>query len=191
MANTDNPMGFQLLNGVAVRPPTAYRIEGSEGTAYATALYIGDMVALSSGYIVKATAGTANQLLGPIVGFECINGGLKEGGYYPASSAYNWNALVADDPSQRLVAQCDGGGTLAQANIGGTLNIKITHAGSTVTNISGMEIDSSAVSGAVTDQLRLIGLVDKPGNAWGANGEYIVEIHNHQLRQENNVDATT
>jgi hypothetical protein len=191
MANTDNPKGFSLLNGVAVRPPTAYRIEGSEGTPYSENLFIGDMVVLASGYITKATAGTNNQLLGAIVGFECINGGIKAGGYYPDDSAYDWYALVADDPAQRYVAQCDGGGTLAQANVGGTVNIKTTHAGSTTTNISGMEIDSSAVSGAVTDQLRLIGLLNAPGNAWGANGEYIVEIHNHQLRQENNVDATS
>ena len=191
MANADNPMGFQLLNGVAVRPPTAYQIQGSEGTAYATALYIGDMVTLTSGYVVKAAAGATNQLLGAIVGFECVNGGIKEGGYYPASSGYNWQALVADDPAQRFVAQCDGGGTLALANRGGTVNIKLTHGGNIATNLSGMEIDSSAVSAAVTDQLRLIDLVDKPNNAWGANGEYIVEIHNHQLRQENNVDATT
>ena len=189
MSNMDNPHGFSLLNGVAVRPPTPYRIQGSEGTPYATALYVGDMVALSGGYIVKATAGTANPILGAIVGFESINGGIKAGGYYPASSTYNWIALVSDDPSQRYVAQCDGSGSLTQANVGGTVNIKITHAGNTTTNLSGMEIDSSAVSGAVTDQLRLIGLVNMPGNEWGANGEYVVEIHNHQLRQENNVDA--
>lgn len=184
MANTDNPMGFKPWDNKPLRV-TAYPIEA----AYATDLFVGDMVTLSSGYIIKSTAATANQLLGAVVGFECTDGGIKEGGYYPASSTYSWKALVADDPHQRFVAQCDGGGTLAVANIGGTLNIKQTHSGNTTTNLSGMEIDSSAVSGAVTDQLRLIGLVDKPGNAWGGNGEYIVEIHNHVLRQENNVDA--
>ena len=186
MANTDNPTGFQLLHGVAVRPPTKYRIEA----AYASALFIGDMVMLTSGYTIKGVEGTDNPLLGSIVGFESPDGSIKAGGYYPAASSYAWYALVADDPAQRYVAQCNGGGTLSQANVGGTVNIKTTHAGSTTTNLSGMEIDSSAVSGAVTDQLRLIGLLDAPGNAWGAHGEYIVEIHNHQLRQENNVDAT-
>ena len=187
MANTDNPNGFRLLNQTGVKPPTAYPIE----VTYATALYIGDMVTLSSGYIVIATEGTTNILLGPIVGFECRTGGLAQGGYYPASSAYTWYALVADDPGQRFVAQCNGGGTLTVANIGDTCNIETATAGNTTTNMSGQEIDSATMDGAVTDQLRLIGLVDQVGNAWGANGEYIVEIHNHYLRQENNVDAVT
>lgn len=192
MANVDNPHGFRLLNGVCVKPPTAYRIESAldSGTAYATALYIGDPVVLSSGYLIKATAGTANQILGVIVGFEC-DAGLKGGGYYPASSAYNWKALVADDPAQRFIVQDDSSGTLTIANMGGTVNVVFTHAGNTSTNLSGAEIVSSAVSGAVTDQCRIVGIVDIPGNAWGAAGEYIVEIHNHQLRQENNVDAVT
>lgn len=187
MANTDNPNGFRPIFTAGVRPPTRYPIEAS----YATDLYIGDMVALSSGFIVESTAGTDNQLLGAIVGFECAGGFNKDYAYYPASSALDWYAIVADDPHQLFVAQCDGGGTLAEANIGETLNIKQTHSGNTTTGLSGMEIDSSATNGAVTDQLRLVGLLDNPGNAWGANGEYIVTIHNHQFRQENNVDATS
>ena len=191
MANLDNPHGFQPVQMAGVRPPTAYRIQGSEGTPYATALFIGDMVTLSGGYIIKATAGTGNALLGAIVGFECINGGIKAGGYYPASSAYNWYALVADDPHQRFIAQSNAAATLAIADMGGTGNIILAdHAGNTATNISGMEI-SGTVGNAVTDQLRFIGLADMPDNAHGAWGEYIVEIHNHYLRQENNVDATT
>ena len=186
MANVDNPNGFHPLNGKPLRV-TKYPIEAS----YGTALYIGDMVVLSSGYIIKSTAATDNQLLGAVVGFECRDQGIKEGGYYPASSTYDWYALVADDPYQRFVVQDDAGGTLSEANIGATMNIKQTHSGSTTTNLSGMEIDSSATDGAVTDQVRLIGIVDDPNNAWGDNGDYIVEIHNHQLRQENNVDATS
>lgn len=182
MANDDRPMGFHPYDNKPLRV-TAYRIEGSEGTPYNTALYIGDMVTLNAGDINIATAGTGNDLLGAIVGFECINGGIAPTGYYPASSTYNWHALVADHPHQRFVAQCDGAGTLSQAQIGLTCNLKTTHSGNTTTNLSGQEIDSSATAGAVTDQLRLIGKVDKPGNAWGANGEYIVEIHDHTLNQ--------
>lgn len=182
MANVDNPMGFKPYDNKPLRV-TPYRIEGSEGTPYDTALYIGDMVTLTSGDVEIATAGDGNDLLGAIVGFECINGGMAEGGYYPADSTYDWIALVADDPMQRFVAQCDGGGTLGQSDVGGLVNLKTTHSGDTDTNLSGQEIDSSAVSDAKDQQLRLIGKVDKPGNAWGANGEYIVEIHLHSLRK--------
>lgn len=185
MANIDNPHGFKPWNNKPLRV-TAYAIEA----AYATALYVGDMVTLTSGYITIGESATDKPLLGCIVGFECSDGGMKEGGYYPASSPYSWKALVADDPYQRFEAQDDAGGTLAIANIGTTVNIQTTHSGNTSTNLSGQEIDASATGGAVTDQLRLIGLVNRSDNAWGDNGEYIVEIHNHVLRQENNVDAT-
>lgn len=178
MANTDNPMGFKPWDNKPLRV-TAYEIEDE----YAADLFIGDMVTLSSGYIVVGTSATDNALLGAIVGFECTDGGMAEGGYYPSDSTYSWKALVADHPDQRFVAQCDGGGTLTQANVGETVNMQDTHSGNTTTNLSGQEIDSSATDGAATDQLRLIGLVDKPGNAWGANGEYIVEIHDHVLGQ--------
>ncbi len=190
MANVNNPSGFRPLNGVCVRPPTKYRIE----TGYSEDLFIGDLVTLSSGYLVVATAGTDNPVLGAIVGFECRDGGMKEGGYYPDDSPYVWDALVADDPSQRFVAQDDGEGTpMAIGKLGLTGNAIFAHAGNKHSNISGQELDGStfATGQAVTDQLRLIDIVEKPGNAWGANGEYVVEIHNHYLRQENNVDATT
>ncbi len=189
MANIDNPNGFHPLNGTCVRPPTAYPIE----VTYSEDLFIGDLVALSGGYIVQGTAATDNALLGAIVGFECRDGGIKQGGYYPDDSAYTWYALVADDPGQRFVAQDDGAGTdIAQAHVGNT-GIWIKGTGNKNTNLSGHEMDGSSFTtgNAVTDGLRLIGLVDKPGNAFGDNAEWIVEIHNHQLRQENNVDATS
>lgn len=186
MANIDNPTGFKPLNG-KVLSEEAYVIENT----YGTALYIGDPVVLSSGYLVKATAGTDNQILGHITRFECDELGIKAGGYYPASSAYNWKAIVADNPFQKFIAQCDGGGTLSVANVGSTVNLKLTHSGNTSTNMSGAEVDSSATDGAVTDQYRIVGLAPGVNNAWGANQDLVVEIHNHQLRQENNVDATS
>ena len=188
MANTDNPQGFTPMNAVGVKPPTKYRIEAS----YATALYVGDPVDLSGGYVVKATAGTDNKLLGFISHFECEDG-LKEGGYYPASSSKTWYAYVWDDPAIRFIGQDDGDGTAMDLlDIGKTGNLILTHSGNATTNKSGAELDASSFSGtgqAVTDQLRLIDLVDKPGNSAGANAEWVVEIHNHVLRQENNVDA--
>lgn len=190
MANTDNPCGFKPLDNKPLRV-TAYRIEGGDnGTAYSENLFIGDMVTLASGFLIVAPEGATNQLLGCIVGFECIDGGIKEGGYYPDDSSNYWWALVADDPNQRFVAQDNAAAALEQADVGLTLNIETATAGNTTTNLSGQEIDSTHSSRAVTDQLRLIGLLDKPGNAWGTHGEYIVEIHNHVLRQENNLDAT-
>ncbi len=195
MANDDNPCGFKPMNNVGLRPPTRYRIEGSEGTPYATALYVGSPVNLSGGYVIIATAGTDNPLLGFISHFENRDSGFKDsGGHYPASSGDDWYVYVWDDPHTRFIAQDDGVGTAMDLlDIGKTGNLLIG-TGSTTTNLAGSELDGSTFSGtgqAVTDQLRLIDIVDRVGNAVGINAEWVVEIHNHALRQESNVDATT
>jgi hypothetical protein len=188
MANDNNPCGFRPENTAGLRPPRRYRITAD----YATSLFKGDPVTLTSGYIVKATAATANKLLGFISHFECEDG-LKEGGYYPADSALDWYAFVWDDPATRFIGQDDGDGTdMDLADIGKTGNLIFTHSGNTTTNISGAELDGSSFSGtgqAVTDQLILVDFADVVGNAIGDNAQWVVQIHNHFYRQENNVDA--
>lgn len=190
MANDNRPMGFHPINSPQGSvQKTAYRIE----KGYTTALYVGDPVTLSGGYIVKATAGTAHSLLGFIDSFECDEG-MDVAGYCPASSANTYKAIVADAVDQRFVGQDDGEGTpMDLLDIGKTGNLVFTHSGSTDTNLSGVEADGSSFSGsgqAVTDQLRLVGIVDRPDNVAGANAEWVFTIHNHYYRQENNVDAT-
>jgi hypothetical protein len=189
MANTNRPQGAQPINSPQGSvQTTAYRIENG----YGTNLFVGDFVTLSGGYAIKATAGTNNKLLGAIVGFEC-DAGIDVAGYYPKDSTDNYKALVADAVDQRFIMQDDGDGTAMDLlDIGKTGNIITTHSGDTTTNISGMEADGSSFSGtgqAVTDQLRLVDIVDRPDNVAGANAEWIFTIHNHYYRQENNVDA--
>ena len=182
MANVDRPMGFHPVEPVL--RITKYRIEAE----YATALYIGDPAALVSGYINKATAGSGNSVLGFIVGFECDQG-IKEGGYYPASSTDAWWALVADHPDQRFIGQDDGDGTaMSLAHVGNWGSLIFTHSGSTDTNLSGAELDGSDFSGGAetrVDQMQLIGLAETPDNEAGANANWIVQIQRHQLRIAN------
>ena len=189
MSNINAPRGFRPENIAGCRPPRRYRITAS----YATSLFTGDPVTLTSGYIVKATAATNNKLLGFISHFECADG-IQAQGYYPASSALTWYAYVYDDYNTRFVGQDDGDGTaMALDDIGKTGNLIFTHSGNTTTTLSGAELDGSSFSGtgqAVTDQLLLVDWVDRPGNEVGANAEWVVLIHNHYYRQENNVDAT-
>jgi len=182
MANVDNPNGFTPVDPCL--RVTRYPIEA----AYATSLFVGDMVDISGGYVVKATAGAGNQLLGAIVGFECDDGGIKEGGYYPASSSYTWYALVADHPNQRFVAQDDGVGTdIALTDVGELGQIIAGTAGNENTNLSIMELDGSSfgTGSAANSQVRLIDLDRTPDNAVGDNARWVVEIHDHALRQAN------
>ena len=190
MANTDNPCGFKPMNMAGLRPPTKYRIAAD----YSEDIFIGQPVSLSGGYAIIATAGTDNTLLGIAAYFENITQGMKGGGYYPDDSSDEWVVYVWDDPHTRFIAQDDGAGNdIALTDIGNTGNFIGTHAGNTDTNISGAELDGSSFDAgqAVTDQFRLVDLVDKPGNDVGDNAEWVVEIHNHVYRQESNVDATS
>lgn len=188
MANTDNPCGFRPENAAGCRAPRRYRITAN----YNVALYAGDAVTLTSGYLVRATAATNNKVLGFISHFECEDG-IQTEGYYPASSSKTWYALVHDDPATRFIGQDDGVGiAMDLADIGKTGNLVCTHYGNTTTTRAGVEADGSSFSGtgqAVTDQLRLVDFVDKPGNVVGIHGEWVFEIHNHYYRQENNIDA--
>jgi len=189
MANDNRPQGFHAINSPQGSvQKTKYRI----ANAYDTNLFIGDMVTISSGTLVVATAGTTNILLGSIIGFECEEG-IDKAGYYPADSTDHYTAIVADDPNQMFTAQDDGtGNAIALTDIGVTGNLIATHAGNTATNLSGMEMDGSSfdTGQAVTDQLRLVDIVERVDNEVGANAEWVVKIHNHYYRQENNVDAT-
>lgn len=177
MANIDAPRGFEPIqpNGGSV-PTRRYQITAS----YATALYLNEPVAqVAGGGIERATAGAGNPILGSIQGF--LKDGTGPQSYFPASSTGTWYAEVADDPGQHFVIQEDGAVTpLTAADRGGNVNIIFTHAGSTVTGISGAEIDSDSVNTTANFQVRLVDIVDSPDNAIGANAKWIVKINNHQ-----------
>ena len=182
MANDNNPCGFKPKNVAGVRPPGKYRIE----VTYGTSLFIGDPVDLSGGYVIKATAGAGHPVLGIISHFECADG-MQYGGYYPASSTRTYYAYVNDDPSTIFVGQDDGAGTAMDLlDINKRGDFVFTDSGDTDTNLSGAELDGSTFSGTAggaTSQCRILDLVDKPGNAAGANGEWEFVIHNHRLNQ--------
>lgn len=183
MANENGPMGFRPANESRTNPPTRYKIE----SGYSEDLFIGDAVTLSSGYLIIATAGTGNPILGFIHSFEKIgydSVGLP--GYFPDDATGEWYANVWDDPDAVFIGQSDGVGTaISQAHVGNMGSLIYTHAGNTTTNLSGQEIDESTVSGAgaAGSQIILLGLVPTPNNAFGYNGEYFFKIHNHFLNQ--------
>ena len=182
MANVDIKNGLNAHKGY--EPKTPYPI----ANAYDTNLFVGDPVTLSGGTIVKFTAGTANEILGSIVGFECREG-MDKAGFYPKDSTDHYIAIVADGVGQFFECYEDGDTTpIALDDIGKTGNFIATHAGDPVTGLSGVELDSSSFSGsgqAATDQAQLIGFVERTGNELGAHACWIIKIHNHYLNQAN------
>ena len=181
MANNDTPFGLKPIrhrNGAAYNGAVnPYYI----AAGYATALYIGDPViktgtantavvnAVSVGQfdigtlpeIEKATAGDTYPITGVIVGFAPDPTNLGRI-YNPASTARV--ALVCDDPDVVFEIQADG--AIAATSIGLNAVLIYTHSGSTVSGLSGVELDttSDAPAADASNQLTIQRIVNRPGN---------------------------
>jgi hypothetical protein len=185
MANVNAPKGFVPVRHLDGSPwngmSEAFLIPSSD----ATAVFVGDIVkaAGSSGAagtvvngldvegmatVALATAGTTGQdIVGIVVGFapDLTNLALKH-----RAASTNRVAYVVTDPTVVYEVQEDADTTpIAAASI--SLNVPYTTtAGSTVTGMSQMEIDSSAVATTATLPFKLIGLTKKVGNAFNTAG---------------------
>lgn len=182
MANQDTPFGLRPIrhrNGASYNgAANPYYINSS----YATALFIGDPVikvaggsnaaALSAAgvgdfpigtlpEIEKATAGDTNRITGVIVGFAPLPDNLTQQ-YNPASTERV--ALVCDDPDIIFEIQADG--AIPAASMGLNAVLIYTHSGSTVSGLSGVELDttSDAPAADASNQLLILRAANIPDN---------------------------
>ncbi len=174
MANTDRPNGFTPCGhkgGGAIRNEE-FKIKYD----YATALYSGDAVILASGYVNQA-AQDSSTILGIFAGCHYKNnaGEVIFSPYWPgvalSDTAADIRALVYVDPNILFEVQTDTGTVSTIASVGVAYDIELDHSGSTVTGRSGMELD---ISDTGTGQFTVVGLVDRPDNAYGTNSKLIV-----------------
>lgn len=159
-------------------------------SAYATALYRGDPVALvGSGRSIQiATAGATNLVLGAFKGcrYKKNTGEFIYSAYWPASQvATDIEALVWDDPQTVFRIQCDTGTSLAAADIGLNMDL-VSGTGSATTGNSGWEADISTKATTANLQLKTLGLSetynsDKSANAYGEHAKIDVLINQHAL----------
>jgi hypothetical protein len=87
-------------------------------------------------------------------------------------------AEVIDDPNQLFLIQADE--DIVQADIGQNAAVAYT-AGSNITGISAMELDSSTILTTNTLVLKIVGLYNAPSNELGENfAQVVVKINAHQ-----------
>lgn len=192
MANANTPFGLAPVeylggaqwNGKARR----YYIPAADTNAYA----IGDPVTLAGSAdtngvasVVLATAGSG--MIGAIVGM----GGTQYGGpsadptnlnttVIPATKTKAYYVLVADDPNIIFEVQEIGTGTqLAADQVG--LNCNLV-AGTNSGYLSGWLLTNSTEATTSTLDVKLLGLKQVPGNAFGAYAKWLVLINNHLYR---------
>lgn len=193
MANANRPSGFspvQYLNG---SPWNGQARIYSIAAAYATALYIGDPVKSSGtadangvpGIVLGATTGA---LRGVIVGLGSAEGLIANPKnlditYRPAAAqATDWYAMVVDNPYVLFEVQENANGTALAATEIGLNTISVSGTGSGF--VSGWMLASATDATPATTatlQLRLMGLVRRQQNAFGAYAKHLVKINVHEL----------
>lgn len=193
MANANRPAGFipvQYLNG---SPWNGQARIYSIAAAYATALYIGDPVKSSGtanadgvpGVVLGAATG---GLRGVIVGLGTQEGLLANPQnlditYRPAAAtSKDWFCMVVDDPQVLFEIQEKSNTLQIAATDIGLNTVPVVGTGNGFT--SGWQLASSTdATPAVTAtlQLKLMGLVRRQQNAFGAYAKHLVQINVHEL----------
>ena len=189
MANLDASFGMKPVRMMGGSPysggQSRYRIAAN----YGTSIFQGDMVMQVTGGTVEihADGGTV-----PIVGVfngctytDPTSGEQVFSNYYPASTnASDIIAFIIDDPNVVFEIQADD--TFPVADLFGNFDIVYTNSGSTLSGISGAELD--VTTGATTAGLpiKAIDISEDPENSdvASANTNVLVVIQNHILGQK-------
>lgn len=179
MANVNTPFGFQPARNAGNAP-----MAGGLETFYVpvgdgTALYIGDPVvkagSADAGGVATVTLATAAGAITGIVQGFVPDGVTNVNGYRAASTAAY--VLVCTDPHQLYEVQEDAvGGALAAVDVGLNADF-INAAGNTSTKRSGAMLDTSTKATTAGLPLKIMGFVQRPGNAIGANAKVLVKLN--------------
>jgi hypothetical protein len=179
MANTNAPFGMRPirhLSGGQIRTS-----EYSIASEYSTSIYTGDVVELTgTGRNVSKAAAANMDNIGVFAGCRYVNSKGEQvfSQYWPASTAAtDIVAFVYDDPDLVFEVQADGAVAdemqlLANWNVG---------TGSTTTGQSGLYAVVSGTSSTTGKSLRVMGLIDRPGNAYGSYAKIEVMFATHVL----------
>lgn len=195
MPNANRPAGLAPVGMLTGAPFTGKVNQYSIAAAYTTALYIGDPVISSGTTDTNGVAGIAlAAATGPIRG---IIVGLSDQAFGSAGLVTNpnityrpaaaqsavWYAMVVDDPDVVFEVQENSNGTaLAAADIGLNTVLKL---GTGNGFISGWMVASATEATPATTatlQVRLLGLMQRSDNAFGAYAKHRVLINAHELR---------
>lgn len=182
MANVDKAYGLRPmgnLSATGAQKQYGYQIADNQSGA----IYQGDLVTLSGGYIVKYDSTLHTAAVGVFNGCnytDPTSGKPTWKNYYPGSvniTSGQITADVLDDPNQLFSIQADE--DVVQADIGLNANIAYT-AGNNVTGVSGTELDSSTIANTAGLVLKIVGVVTSPENTIGQNHvDVVVKINTH------------
>ena len=198
MSNVDTPFGLRPVRHLNGAPWNGQTTRCYLPSTDSTAMFIGDPVDLagsadSAGVcptVVKATAGDGNAIFGVITAFDPDPDDLTLV-YRKASTARYCHVCI--DPDVIFEIQACSNSVLANTSVGLNAVLIYTHSGSTITGLSGAEMDSGASDAPAADasnQLLIMGLVDRADNDISAvNAKWEVLINLHRLRATGDGDG--
>jgi hypothetical protein len=192
MASTYSPNGLTPARIIGQAPnsngTTEYRIASGQ----ATNIYTGQPVRVSAGYINPVIS--AGQVVdGVFQGCRYVQDGeQKFKSYWPGgTSATDAFGQVTDNPNQTYIIAGDG--AVSAGVVGRNVPLVSVGAGSTFTGRSGAGADASEDVAGISD-LRVIGIVDEPGNTPGDTAtkiEVVLNLHTANFRTVNVTAPTT
>ena len=184
MANKDAAFGLRPVKMIGGAPWTGGQSRYRIAANYGTSIFQGDMVMQVTGGTVEihADGGTV-----PIVGVfngcqytDPTTGEQIYSNYYPASTnASDIIAFIVDDPM--VVFEVQANAAFPIADLFGNFDIVYTTAGSTVTGISGAELNVGDGGTGTTLSVKAIDISEDPENSdvSSANTNVLVTIQNH------------
>jgi len=192
MPNVNKPMGLrpvQYLNGA---PWSGQARIYSIVANYATALYLGDPVISSgtadtNGVPGIAIYGGTGAIRGVIVGLgksetAMVNPSNLDITYRPASDPAVWYAMVVDDPNVLFEVQENSNGTqIAATEIGLNTVLKSGTGNGFYSGWLLSSVTDATPATTATLAVRLMGLVRRPDNAFGAYAKHLIKINVHEL----------
>jgi len=141
-----NLIGGQVFAGSTRNLPIQYN--------YGTALYYGDLVTLSAGYVVIATypVSTTNTTVGVFLGCYYTNPTTKQrqySQYYPGSvTAGDITAIIGDDPDQVIRCAVTTGASATTIGSASSILVGVNMAGNTLTGSASTGNGAGAVVAA-------------------------------------------
>ena len=200
MANVDAPFGFRPVryisgapyngavnpywikntsnNAVFIGDPVI--VQGTSNTATIEVPGAGSFLPGTLPEILKTAAGDGNPSTGIIVSFAADPTALETTHRVNATERV---AYVCDDPDVIFHCQGDSAATIGVGDISNNADFIKTHSGSTVTGISGMEVDSGTQSADASNQLIVLRLANIVGNDLSAvHAIWEVMLSSHTMR---------
>ena len=178
MSTTSQPVGLRpAYSPSGVVRPTAYTIV----TGYASNILQNQPVKIGTDGTIQAAA-IGDRFIGTFQGVEFTDsdGRRRVSNKWTASQAgTDIVAYVTLDPT--IVYEIQGNGSLAVTDIGKQADFTTITAGSTVTGLSALMLDTATLTDSGNASLRIIDLAPGPDNAFGDAYTIVqVQIAEHQ-----------